>query len=631
MGVSSVAVRESARIEASRSADGLAQLYTELGPAIRRLCISYLHNAEDAEDLTQEAFLRLAARLDGLNGDPAAYAFRIARNLACNELARRRRHDKATTRIGCDDDVATTALARSECRDLLRRVRQSLTDDEMTLFARLAEGLSQAEAADVLGITEKNVSVRLCRARKRVRALFGAASAVASWAFWVRLRRAARPAAGRAPAALAPGAVLSAAMVGIVSFGALSLQPWNARNVPAPASVNGSAHLALPGASAAGPATATQTGIATAATPGAPAVRPAGPVTAGGLTHSLISPGDGARPEDTSFGSIAVSPAYQQDHTILAAGVLANGCSNPLLCDVLFRSSDGGRTWEHLAGSGFAGGTLLLPPAYPASHVVFAMGQLGLQESTDGGASFTLVVPGRAPAAVSPASTGPDTRILLGTNPLTIYDASTRRVTPGPALPTRTLTVDSVAYAGTSGLLFVSAEAANPVGTATGSYAGEIIRCAAGLTCQVVATAPGTSGLQLVTSPNFDRDGTADAVAGTTLLASHDGGSIFSRVVAPASSTWRAVVATGAGVGARTLVAVAQSATGSTATRMFVSPDDGASFSEGTERGVSDEVVFAVLASLPDGHLLAGLQPGPTSSLFGLRCSADGMEWTPGC
>lgn len=57
-------------------------------------------------------------------------------------------------------------------------------------------------------------------------------------------------------------------------------------------------------------------------------------------------------------------------------------------CSVLFRSTDGGTTWQKLPAKGLEADEIRLSPAYPHDPRIFAVGRLGLMVSGDGGHTF---------------------------------------------------------------------------------------------------------------------------------------------------------------------------------------------------------------------------------------------------
>jgi RNA polymerase sigma-70 factor (ECF subfamily) len=152
---------------------------------VYRLAVRMSHNASDAEEITQETFLRALRGLDSFEG-AARFGTWIYR-IAMNEALMRRRSAKrrpaqsleelratvgdAVERPGSDAPPgADELLAR---RQVAERVRAALGHlDEAhraALVLRDLEGLSAEEAADILGISPEAVRQRAHRARLRLR------------------------------------------------------------------------------------------------------------------------------------------------------------------------------------------------------------------------------------------------------------------------------------------------------------------------------------------------------------------------------------------------------------------------------------------------------------------------------
>ncbi len=67
----------------------ILEAYLENELALKRFLRRFIKSREGADDLAQEAFLRaFAAESDSAIVSPKAFLFRVARNLALNELAR---------------------------------------------------------------------------------------------------------------------------------------------------------------------------------------------------------------------------------------------------------------------------------------------------------------------------------------------------------------------------------------------------------------------------------------------------------------------------------------------------------------------------------------------------------------
>jgi RNA polymerase sigma-70 factor (ECF subfamily) len=146
-----------------------AEIYRRYRIPIHDYCIRMLRNSADAEDTVHETFLRMHNAIGTLS-DPAAFRtwlFRIARNLVINSW----RHGHAREYSDDDDYSASSSLENElidreqqrTVKNLVEALRPSYRD---VLVLREYEGLSYAEIASVVGITEDTVKVRLHRARK---------------------------------------------------------------------------------------------------------------------------------------------------------------------------------------------------------------------------------------------------------------------------------------------------------------------------------------------------------------------------------------------------------------------------------------------------------------------------------
>ena len=136
-----------------------------------------LRNAEDANDVTQNVFLRVAERCDEY--DPKykffSWIYRITVNEALNFLRRHAREDELDDEI----DVPAAESANPEWQiseaQESRRVRAALTsmstNDRMVLTLRHFSELSYEEIAQILDLDEKTVKSRLYEARLRLRDL----------------------------------------------------------------------------------------------------------------------------------------------------------------------------------------------------------------------------------------------------------------------------------------------------------------------------------------------------------------------------------------------------------------------------------------------------------------------------
>ena len=142
-------------------------------------------NADDADDVVQTVFLRLARRggeRDGL-GNPGGYLRRAAVNAALDLVRSRRRHEVVPLEDAAPDPAAPApaALDDAQLRERLRAAVATLHPRGAEIFTlRYFEGYSNRQIAALLDSTESSIGVTLFRARERVRELLGSGLADAT-------------------------------------------------------------------------------------------------------------------------------------------------------------------------------------------------------------------------------------------------------------------------------------------------------------------------------------------------------------------------------------------------------------------------------------------------------------------
>jgi RNA polymerase sigma-70 factor (ECF subfamily) len=154
----------------------LTALLAAHGGSLSRLAASYVRNASDRDDLLQDIVVAIWRALPRFRGESSerTFIFRIAHNRAIAHITQR-----TLPTAGVPDDVDVEdvrpnpeeALSTEQQGRRLLDAVQRLPLNHRQVVTLLLEGLSYAEIADVLGITETNVGARLTRARQMLRQL----------------------------------------------------------------------------------------------------------------------------------------------------------------------------------------------------------------------------------------------------------------------------------------------------------------------------------------------------------------------------------------------------------------------------------------------------------------------------
>ena len=131
--------------------------------------------SDEAEDVSQDAFLRAFHRLDHFRGDAPfrSWLLRITHNAALDHLGRRRAEpvDPETLDSG-EPSTARPPADRLEVRERIERLERKLRgltpQHRVVLVLRDAEGLTYEEIADITDTPLGSVKARLHRARREL-------------------------------------------------------------------------------------------------------------------------------------------------------------------------------------------------------------------------------------------------------------------------------------------------------------------------------------------------------------------------------------------------------------------------------------------------------------------------------
>jgi RNA polymerase sigma-70 factor, ECF subfamily len=177
MPVARVDTRAERRADPTRRFD---ELFRRLYPRLYDLCHRLLVDRWEAEDVVQDAFLRLvgAAVLDRPDQEVEAWLRRVCLNLGYNRLRGRRRGrerlERASAELAPDGaagerDDPLGSLLRLEQQAQVHRALWTLPERQRTCLLLRHAGYSYAEIADTCELAIGSVGVLLARAERTFR------------------------------------------------------------------------------------------------------------------------------------------------------------------------------------------------------------------------------------------------------------------------------------------------------------------------------------------------------------------------------------------------------------------------------------------------------------------------------
>ena len=152
----------------------ITEAYEAFATELRRYATARMRDPAAAEDIVQEAFVRLAVESHAWRGpsNPRAWLYRVVRNLIISrsrraEVARRRSSQLAFDEM--DDESPETTFLSSERNRALGAALQAVGADGRTGLILAAQGYSSRDIAEVLGRSEGATRTLICRTRRHVR------------------------------------------------------------------------------------------------------------------------------------------------------------------------------------------------------------------------------------------------------------------------------------------------------------------------------------------------------------------------------------------------------------------------------------------------------------------------------
>lgn len=186
-------MEETALIRAAQGGDRAAfeQLVRAYDQSVLRLAMNLLRSPEDAQDVYQEAFLRVFKNLDKFRFDCSfhTWLYRIVTNLCLDHMRKRKVRKEEPTIVATAEGPLDRMDAVPEERvdgdpqrflfgsELRKRVKEVLADltprERMVFELRHYQGLRLRRIGEILGTTEEAAKNCLFRATQKMRAALG--------------------------------------------------------------------------------------------------------------------------------------------------------------------------------------------------------------------------------------------------------------------------------------------------------------------------------------------------------------------------------------------------------------------------------------------------------------------------
>ena len=147
-----------------------AQIVREHKATIYTVCYMFSKDKEEVEDLFQDILIALWQGLDSFRGESniRSWIYRISLN-TCISAERKRRRRRESTRLDMSINLFSDTDEDSRQAQMLRARISKLGVFDRAIILLWLENLSYEEIGAIVGISAKNVSVRLVRIREQLK------------------------------------------------------------------------------------------------------------------------------------------------------------------------------------------------------------------------------------------------------------------------------------------------------------------------------------------------------------------------------------------------------------------------------------------------------------------------------
>lgn len=144
------------------------ELYNRFSPKMYAVCLRYASNADEAQDILQDGFIKVFKKLDSFRGEGSfeGWVRRIFVNTAIEYFRRKKYLQPVTEKEeNIIEGKYVSALDELAEKDILELITQ-LSPGYRTVFNMyVVEGYSHREIGDILGISEGTSKSQLSRAK----------------------------------------------------------------------------------------------------------------------------------------------------------------------------------------------------------------------------------------------------------------------------------------------------------------------------------------------------------------------------------------------------------------------------------------------------------------------------------
>jgi RNA polymerase sigma-70 factor (ECF subfamily) len=143
------------------------KIYNDHWQKVFRLCMGYVNDSDWAKDIAQETFITVWQQLPKFRNESAVgtWIFRIASNQCLRQIEKQKRMPKAELSVQLE---AKTDVSNEGKINFLYQCISELNEIERIIISLELEDVKQSEIAEIVGISEANVRVKIHRIKEKL-------------------------------------------------------------------------------------------------------------------------------------------------------------------------------------------------------------------------------------------------------------------------------------------------------------------------------------------------------------------------------------------------------------------------------------------------------------------------------
>ena len=143
-------------------------IYKTYWQKVFRLCMGYANDTDTAKDLAQETFIKVWKQLPKFRNESSigTWIFRIASNTCLRQIQKDNKMPKSELQLEIKDEILETNIEKDI--QLLYQYISELQEVERIIISLELEDMNQKEIAEIVGLSEGNVRVKIHRIKEKL-------------------------------------------------------------------------------------------------------------------------------------------------------------------------------------------------------------------------------------------------------------------------------------------------------------------------------------------------------------------------------------------------------------------------------------------------------------------------------